>query len=156
VEELRGHKPAEEVSTAINLNLDIRIPDSYIPDSSQRLRMYKRISSAHQDEELETLRQELVDRYGKFGEPVENLFRYARLRQTALSLRIQGIERKGDQVYIRLAENSDVSPQKLLRMLTRDRRAAFSPQGLLSLAVPDMPPEKLFQLVHRTQDDIRL
>jgi transcription-repair coupling factor (superfamily II helicase) len=117
--------------------------------------MYKRISSAQLNEDLDILRQELVDRYGKFGEPVENLFRYARLRQTALSLRIQGIERKGDQVYIRLAENSDVNPEKLLRMLTRNRRAAFSPQGLLSLAVPDQPPEMLFQLLHRTIEDIR-
>jgi transcription-repair coupling factor (superfamily II helicase) len=155
VEELRGQKPAEEISTTINLNLDIRIPDAYIPDSSQRLRMYKRVSSAQQEQELESLRQELVDRYGKFGEPVENLFRYARLRQTALSLRVQAIERKGEQVYIRLAEHSDVSPQKLLKLLTRNRRAQFSPQGLLSLEAPGCPPEKLFQLLHRTLDEIR-
>ena len=45
VEELRGEKPEEEISTSINLNLDIRIPETYIADSSQRLRMYKRISS---------------------------------------------------------------------------------------------------------------
>jgi transcription-repair coupling factor (superfamily II helicase) len=155
VEELRGQKPAEDVSTTINLNLDIRIPDIYIPDSSQRLRMYKRISSAPHEEELESLRQELVDRYGQFGEPVENLFRYARLRQTALALRIPAIERKGGQIFFRLAEHSDVSAQKLLKLVSRNRRATFSPQGLLSLEAPDFAPEKLFQLLHRTLDEIR-
>jgi transcription-repair coupling factor (superfamily II helicase) len=30
VEELKGEKPEEEISTAINLNLDIRIPEAYI------------------------------------------------------------------------------------------------------------------------------
>ena len=70
-----------EVSTSINLNLDIRIPEDYIGDSSQRLRMYKRISSAVDREELDTLRQELIDRFGKYPESVEHLFLYAELRQ---------------------------------------------------------------------------
>ena len=66
VEELRGEKPEEEISTSINLNLDIRIPEPYIADSSQRLRMYKRISSATTNDELDALRQEMVDRFGQY------------------------------------------------------------------------------------------
>jgi transcription-repair coupling factor (superfamily II helicase) len=155
VEELRGHQPAQEVSTSINLNLDIRIPDTYIPDSSQRLRMYKRISSAQAEQDLEGLRQELKDRYGQYPEPVEDLFRYARLRQTAMSMRIPAIESKGGQVYFRLAENSAISAPKLLKYVTRNRRASLSPQGLLSVEVSDVEPETLFRLLHRILDDVR-
>jgi len=155
VQELRGQKPVEETSTTINLNLDIRIPEAYIPDSSQRLRMYKRISSAADEQELESFRQELVDRYGKYPEPVENLFRYARLRQEAMSLRIPAIERKGEQVHFRLAEESAVSAPKLLKLVTRNARAKFSPQGLLSLEVPDLSPERLFVTLHTILDEVR-
>ena len=45
VEELKGGPQKVEVRTTLNLGLDIKIPDSYIADESQRLRMYKRISS---------------------------------------------------------------------------------------------------------------
>jgi len=155
VQELRGQKPAEEISTTINLNLDIRIPETYIPDSSQRLRMYKRVSSAQDEEELQSLRQELVDRYGRYSEPVENLFRYARLRQEAMSLRIPAIERKGEQVFFRLAEESAVSAPKLLKLVTRNPGASFSPHGLLSLEVPEVPPDRLFQFLHKILDEVR-
>src|SRR5579872_4941894 len=46
VEELKGAPAKIEVRTSINLGLDIRIPADYVPDENQRLRMYKRISSA--------------------------------------------------------------------------------------------------------------
>ena len=138
VEELQGQTAADEISTSINLNLDIRIPEDYVADSSQRLRMYKRISSAANSEELENLRQEMVDRFGKYPEPVENLFRYARLRQDALALEIQSIERRDHHVYFRFVDQSKVNPQQLLTLVTRNKRATFSPQGVLGLEVQDL------------------
>jgi transcription-repair coupling factor (superfamily II helicase) len=44
-------------------------------------------------EELDLLRQEMIDRFGQYPEPVENLFRYARLRQETLALQIQSVEK---------------------------------------------------------------
>jgi transcription-repair coupling factor (superfamily II helicase) len=155
VEELRGQKPLEEVSTSINLNLDIRIPEDYLPDSSQRLRMYKRISSASNEDELDGLKREIVDRYGQYPEPVENLFRYARLRMEAMSLQIHGIEKSREQIFFRFVDQSKVSAEKLLGLVNRNRRATFSPQGLLTLDVPDMVPSQLFQSIHKILDQIR-
>ncbi|HYK91371.1 MAG TPA: transcription-repair coupling factor, partial [Acidobacteriota bacterium] len=149
VEELRGQKPEEEISTSINLNLDIRIPENYLPDSSQRLRMYKRISSAADASELDSLRQEMVDRFGSYPEPVENLFRYARLRQETLALQILSIEKNKDQIHFRFVDNSKVSAQKLLALVTRNKRASFSPQGLLTLEMEKVPPARLFDIIHK-------
>jgi transcription-repair coupling factor (superfamily II helicase) len=154
VEELRGEKPEEEISTSINLNLDIRIPESYIADSSQRLRMYKRISSASADEELDVLQQEMVDRFGRYPDPVENLFRYARLRQQTLVLQIQSVEKSKDQVFIRFVDHSKVSAEKLLKLVTSNKNATFSPQGLLTLNVPKLLPAELFDTIHHILDKI--
>jgi transcription-repair coupling factor (superfamily II helicase) len=156
VEELRGEKPEEEISTSINLNLDIRIPEAYIADSSQRLRMYKRISSATTREELDALRQEMVDRFGQYPEPVENLFRYARLRQETLALQIQSVEKNRNQVFFRFVDHSKVSAEKLMKLVTRNKHASFSPQGLLTLDVPEELPPGLFDTIDRILDEIRL
>lgn len=156
VEELRGEKPEEEISTSINLNLDIRIPEVYIADSGQRLRMYKRISSAATGEELESLQQEMVDRFGQYPEPVENLFRYARLRQETLALQIQSVEKNKNQIFFRFVDHSKVSAEKLMKLVTRNKNAAFSPQGLLTLEVTTVSPAGLFETIDKILNDIRM
>ena len=156
VQEQQGQRPAEEISTSINLNLDIRIPESYIPDSSQRLRIYKRISSAADPDELQALQQEMLDRFGKYPEPVENLFRYARLRQEALALQIQSIEKNRSQVFFRFSEQSRVEPEKLMRLVTRNKKISFSPQGVLAIEVGSPAPVALFDSIHKVFDQIRV
>jgi transcription-repair coupling factor (superfamily II helicase) len=155
VEELRGEQVEPEVSTSINLNLDIRIPESYVGDSSQRLRMYKRISSAADLAELDALRQELVDRFGQYPESVEHLFRYAEVRQSATALAVQAIERGRDQVVFRFMEQSKVDPAKLLALVRRNQRATFSPGGVLSLELPDPAPRVLFDSIRRVLEEIQ-
>ena len=155
VEELRGEAPEEEISTSINLSLDIRIPEDYIADAGQRLRVYKRVSSAVGDE-LDAMRREITDRFGRYPEPVENLFRYARLRQETLALQIQSVERNKDRIFIRFADSSKVDAEKLLKLVMRDKQATFSPQGLLTLDIPGLPDEKLFDAIHSLLDEIRL
>ena len=118
--------------------------------------MYKRISSAADGEELDALRQEMVDRFGRYPEPVENLFRYAELRQQTLALQIQSIEKNKGQIFFRFVDHSKVDAEKLLMLVTGNKNATFSPQGLLSLDVPDGPPEKLFDSINSILNEIRL
>ena len=133
----------------------MRIPEDYIGDSSQRLRMYKRISSAPGAGELDTLRQELVDRFGKYPDSVEHLFRYAELRQTAIELAIQSIERSRSQVLFRFVEQSKVDPQKLLALVRRNKQTTFSPGGVLALDLGDARPPVLFDSIRSVLEEIR-
>src|ERR1700729_2073733 len=64
VQELKGIEVPVEVHSALNLGLDIRIPAEYIADENQRLRAYKRIADARNNEQAEIVRAELADRYG--------------------------------------------------------------------------------------------
>ena len=66
VEELKGGPAKIEVRTSLNLGLDIKIPDPYIPDENQRLRMYKRISSVATPTERAEMEAELADRSALF------------------------------------------------------------------------------------------
>jgi transcription-repair coupling factor (superfamily II helicase) len=155
VEELKGQKPEVEISTTIKLNLDIRIPDSYIADESQRLRMYKRISSARDQAELDGLRQEMIDRFGPYPVQADTLFRYATLRQETIALQIQSIERSRNHIHFRFVDQSKVSAQKLLALVSRNKKATFSPQGVLTLETEELGPNALFDALHGVLNQIR-
>jgi len=96
VEELKGRPSRPEVRTTLNLGLDIRIPERYIADEQQRLRMYKRISSLTSPQARAELESELVDRYGPLPPSVVNLLGYGLLKTAAEQLFIQSIEIQRD------------------------------------------------------------
>ncbi|MBL8188473.1 MAG: transcription-repair coupling factor [Acidobacteria bacterium] len=133
VHELRGEDIEEDISTQLNLNVDVRIPDDYIFDMSQRLRTYKRIASAHDDEELARVHEEISDRYGRMPDSVENLFEFASVRRAAQSIGIVSIDRVKDSVSIKLSEKAKVDPEKLMKLLEENKAASFSPTGVLKV-----------------------
>ena len=83
IAEIRGDEIEDEIGVSMNLGVDVSIPQEYISETSQRLRTYKRISSAESEEVLRRIYTEIEDRYGRIPESVENLFEYARLRKLA-------------------------------------------------------------------------
>ncbi|HLY63661.1 MAG TPA: transcription-repair coupling factor [Terriglobia bacterium] len=131
VEELRGAPARLEVRTTINLGLDIKIPPEYIVDESQRLRMYKRISSLNQPEERAELESEMADRYGPMPPSVINLLNYSILKSVAENLLVQSIDRKSEEIWIRFHPQAPISSDKLTQFVRQNRGAAFRPDGAL-------------------------
>jgi len=154
VSELRGEEIEEEVSTQLNLGVDTRIPDEYISDMSQRLRTYKRIASARSDQDLERIRDEMADRYGRLPEPVENLFAYARVRREAERLGIISIDRVGEGLAIKLGEKARVEPDRLLKFLADHPAASFTPGGVLKVKLESGTEEELNQRVFATLNGV--
>src|SRR2546423_1536328 len=93
VAELRGEQIEDETSVTLNLGIDVAIPEDYVSDMGQRLRTYKRVASARDDEALEQIRRETQDRYGRLPESVERLFEYARLRRISGEIGVISIDR---------------------------------------------------------------
>jgi transcription-repair coupling factor (superfamily II helicase) len=131
VDELKGAAPRPEIRTTLNLGLDIKIPEGYVANESQRLRMYKRISSLATREACAELQNELEDRYGSVPPSVSNLFSYALLKSVAERLRVQSIERKGEEVWVRFHAEAPVDAEKLTNFVRRHRSASFRPDGVL-------------------------
>src|SRR5688572_7395636 len=134
IAEMRGDEIADETSVSINLGVDVSIPQEYISEASQRLRTYKRISSAESEEALMQIHAEIEDRYGRIPGSVENLFAYGRLRKLAEHLYVVSIDKAGTQVAIKLAENAKVDPEKLMKVLESTEGSTFSPSGILRIA----------------------
>lgn len=151
IQELKGEEIADEISVSINLGIDVSIPKDYISETSQRLRTYKRISSADSEDALLKIYAEIQDRYGKLPASVENLFDYARLRKTAESLGIVSIDKTSNGFGIKLSENSRVSPEKLLEFLEKSEGSTFSPNGILRVAVNE---ENLIESAREVLEEI--
>ena len=140
IAELRGDEIADETSVSINLGIDVSIPQEYISEAGQRLRTYKRISSADTEEALLQIHSELQDRYGRIPGPVEDLFAYGRLRKIAEHTRIISIDRTTDGIAVKLSENARVLPEKLMELLAENEGASFSPSGILRVPLDGKNP----------------
>ena len=137
IAEIRGDEIADETSVSINLGVDVAIPQEYISEASQRLRTYKRISSAESEEALMHIHAEIEDRYGRIPGSVESLFAYGRLRKLAEKLYVVSIDKAVNGIAIKLSENARVDPERLMEFLSGNETASFSPSGILRFDVPD-------------------
>ncbi len=134
IQEIRGEVIDDEISVSINLGVDVSIPKDYIFETSQRLRTYKRISSANNESELSKIYAEIEDRYGKVPFAINNLFDYAKLRKLAEELLVISIDKTRDGFAIKLDQNAKISPDKLMQFLSENKNANFSPNGILRIA----------------------
>ena len=150
--ELKGETVEDEISVSLNLGVDVSIPNNYINETSQRLRTYKRISSADSEEKLLGIYTEIQDRYGKIPESVNNLFDYARLRKLAEAMQIISVDKTNNGFAVKLSENAHVAPEKLMRILSDYEGSAFSPNGILRVVVTT---ENLIDAARKTLEEIK-
>jgi transcription-repair coupling factor (superfamily II helicase) len=131
IKELKGEK-VEEFKTEINMRVDIRIPEEYLPQINLRLNLYKRIASIENLTELEKIREEIQDRFGPIPGSVANLLSYGAVKHLAHKIRINAIDLIGGRLVIRFAPGALADVPALTRVLKR-YRGTLTPQGVLSL-----------------------
>jgi len=119
--------------TQINLGLRLKIPEEYVLDTNDRMSLYKRISSAHDESAMAMVADEIRDRYGALPAPVNELFDYSRMRLLAESLGISSIERKRGRLTFVLSKSSSVDPQALVSLCKRWPQASLTPEGTVDI-----------------------
>ncbi|MER3429858.1 MAG: transcription-repair coupling factor [Blastocatellia bacterium] len=140
IAELRGEEISDESSVTINMGIDVSIPANYISDTGQRLRTYKRITSAETTEILGAIREEIKDRYGNLPDSVENLFAYAKLRRLADRISVISVESDTKTIAIKFRPEARVDPEKLAAFIAASDSATFSPNGILRFRIVKKNP----------------
>lgn len=132
----------------INLNIPARFPSAYIPDVHLRLTMYKRIASAMNNEQLEELQVETIDRFGLLPDAAKNLFQIAELKLRAAKSDVKVLEVGPSGGVIKFVENPDINIDQLMRAIA-SRPKEFRFTGAESVQVSrDMPEaEQRFEMV---------
>ncbi len=109
-------QPLEE-AVQINLPLAAYLPETYVPDSTLRLQLYRRLASLTSEMELDDLRAELKDRFGPLPEEGKNLFYQLQLKIYALAAGVKAITTEEGQVVIRADSLEQVDRGRLQRRL---------------------------------------
>jgi transcription-repair coupling factor (superfamily II helicase) len=145
VREIKGEVAPEEVSTQLNLGISIRIPNEYIPEENQRLRMYKRVAGVESESQLADVREELEDRYGDPPTAVRHLLEYAALKLLCQRVGVASIDRKRDIVNVRFTENASIDPERLARFVASQKGTQFSPSGILKFPLVSTRAEEVLE-----------
>ena len=124
VRELKGEDLEDDVRATVNLRIDFRIDEAYVPDMNQRLMIYRRIAAARSEDELTRVMDEVRDRYGPPPVPVLNLADYGRIRVLADELGIESLEREGAVVVVRFRQKAKVDPTHVITHGPGARRPA--------------------------------
>jgi transcription-repair coupling factor (superfamily II helicase) len=123
------------VTTEINLHVPALLPNNYCPDVHERLVLYKRLANANTDDELDTLQEELIDRFGLLPEQGEALLACHRLRIAAKLLGIIKIDASDSSIQLQFNIKADLDPMKLVNLLQRDRRCRMNGPDKLRVTV---------------------
>ena len=76
------------------------MPAAYVPDAAQRIEAYRKLAQAETKADVDALRRELQDRYGKVPPPVELLLLANELKLLAGERGLDGVETKGDKLML--------------------------------------------------------
>ncbi len=106
IRELKGEDLEDDVRATVNLKVDFRLDDAYVPDMNQRLMIYRRMAGARSEDEIGRIVDEVRDRYGPPPTAVLNLADFARIRVLADGLGVETIDRADTSVVIKFRPSS--------------------------------------------------
>jgi transcription-repair coupling factor (superfamily II helicase) len=84
--------PEESWTPQISLGLPVLIPETFVPDLNVRLSLYRRLADLHEEAEVDGFAAELVDRFGKLPEEVENLLKTMALKRLCRKARVARLD----------------------------------------------------------------
>ena len=121
VKHLKGELEEEPYVTTIDLNVDAFIPSGYIPNEYQKLDIYKRIASIENEEEMDDMLEELIDRFGDVPKKVQQLLTIALLKAFAHSIYVTSVEQKGEALRFVMYEKAKVHVERIPALIERYR-----------------------------------
>ena len=133
IKELKGEEIEDEIRATVNLRVDLRIDERYIPDMNQRLTVYRRLAGVRSEAELQGAADEVRDRYGPPPASIANLADYALIRLLADRVGIESIDREGQIVVLKFRPEARVDPTWLLRVVQGRKDVQLSPPATLKL-----------------------
>jgi transcription-repair coupling factor (superfamily II helicase) len=142
IRELKGEEIEEDRRAAVNLRIDLRIADDYVPDMNQRLTIYRRLASVGTLQAVDELMDELRDRYGSPPDSVRNLAQYARIRLMADRLGLESLDREGQIVVLKFRMDAPLDPVRILKLVQTRGDLQLLPPAVLRLDISKAPGGK--------------
>jgi len=106
------HKEAEKTGEfvadcVLETDLEILIPDDYVIDIAERLRIYRELDNLSTEVELEEYKLKLQDRFGEIPRQTKDLFDALRLRRLAKEIGFEKLTLKGEKLIANFISNQE-------------------------------------------------
>ena len=92
---------------ALESDLEMYFPDNYVPGSSERMLLYRELDNIDNDNDLETYRQRLVDRFGEVPHEALELMQVVPLRRLGKRLGCEKIMLRQGKMNMQFVANPD-------------------------------------------------
>lgn len=103
----------------INLNISALFPESYMPDVHTRLVLYKRLSACSSADDIQSIKAEVIDRFGLLPEAAQHLFAIAHLKIRAKQLGIDKIDVHKNQGTMQFNEKPNINPAVIIDLIQK-------------------------------------
>jgi transcription-repair coupling factor (superfamily II helicase) len=108
-------------TTEINLHAPALLPEVYCGDVHARLNLYKRLAMAEKAEQLDTMLEEITDRFGKLPPQGQVLFDTHRLRVLARNYGVLKVDASPKAMTITFKPNPPFDAQRIIELVQRNR-----------------------------------
>jgi transcription-repair coupling factor (superfamily II helicase) len=98
--ESKGLVEVKPLDPEIVLDIDAYIPNTYIADEKQKIDMYKQFQIIKSSEDINDLKEELIDRFGDYPDEVDHLFSVAMIKLYATRERVESIRENNKKIEL--------------------------------------------------------
>jgi len=159
VRELKGEPLSrEDAEIFIDLNVSAYIDDGYIGVENQKIEMYKKIASIHDEQDVMDIVDELMDRFGDPPQPVSNLISIAYLKVLARNAGFSSITEKNGNIIFQLMDGKQLNFEVISRIASKYKRQLLFNAGstpYLMYRISGMNREKLLDNIKIVLQDFK-
>ncbi|MGD8923164.1 MAG: transcription-repair coupling factor, partial [Candidatus Zixiibacteriota bacterium] len=109
VAELKGQPIQRLPETKLETDLEIHLPDRYVNDNQQKVDIYRRLADSRSLDEVEKIRDEVTDRFGRPPQSALNLFDAAAVKISAALLEIEKLSLRNGTAHLFFAEDKKLT-----------------------------------------------
>jgi transcription-repair coupling factor (superfamily II helicase) len=128
------------VTTDINLRAPALLPNDYCGDVHLRLSFYKKLATAKTADQVDTLLEEIVDRFGKLPPQAQNLIDVHRLRVLSQPYGVIKVDAAPGVIHITFKPNPPVEPMRIIELIQKNRHIKLAGNEKLRIekALPEV------------------
>lgn len=130
---------------AVDSDLEMYFPDSYVPGSAERMLLYRELDHLDRDEEVEAFRQRMIDRFGPIPQEGDELIHVVGLRRLGKLLGCEKILLKGGAMQLQFVSNVD-SPFYRSKMFSRV--IAYATSHIQDCALKEKNNKRILRISH--------
>ena len=138
----------------INLHTPTILTQTYCPNTNERLIIYKRLSSCKSKDELKSLKEELIDRFGLMPLQTVNLVLFHELRINILSTEVVKIDSSKRISEITIKKNADIDPIKIIDLLQNDQRFKMNGPDKIKILLEEEDVARRVKFITKTINEI--